>query len=258
MRNRSLFLGGIAALLTVTVASVACGRDGANPLSDTDRAIAELDAGRIDLSLAATATGGAAGPVGFRMQGPFAIEDGGKYPTLDMRYTAVLGDEERVTQVFSDGQAVHVVQDGARTTVPPAQARFLRLGKSGGGFTDLGVAGWVDDPAVVERPDGARVVTGTVHVADLLSDLARISGQIGGLDAGKLDGDRGRRLQRLVRHSDFTAELDPAGLPRNLRAVVDFGRDLPAELRSALGPYASPRLEVTLAVEPASTDFRRS
>jgi hypothetical protein len=31
---------------------------------------------------------------------------------------------------------------------------------------------------------------------------------------------------------------------------VDFGRDLPPELRAALGPYASPRLEVTLAVQP--------
>jgi hypothetical protein len=251
MRNRSLLLGGIAVLLAVTVASVACGRSGADPLADTDRAMAELDAGRIDLSLTATATGGAAGPVGFRMQGPFAIKDGGKYPTLDMRYTSFLGGEEQVTQVISDGQAVHVVQDGARTTVPPAQARFLRLGKTGRGFTDLGVAGWVDDPAVVDRPDGARMITGTVDVADLLSDLARVSGQIGGLDVDELDGDRGRRLQRLVRHSDFTAELDPAGLPRSLRAVVDFGRDLPAELRRALGPYASPRLEVTLAVEPA-------
>ncbi|HKY75280.1 MAG TPA: hypothetical protein VJS45_04010 [Acidimicrobiia bacterium] len=252
MGNRNLLLGGIAALLTITLTSVACGRAGANPLSDTERAMAKLDAGRIDLSLAAKAAGGAhARPVGFRMQGTFAIEDGAKYPTLDMRYTSFLGDEERVTQIVSDGQAVHVIHDGARTTVPPAQARFLRIGKTGRGFSDLGFAGWVENPAVVERPDDTRTVTGTVDVADLFSDLARISGQIAGLDVDKLDGEGGRRLQRLVRHSEFTAELDPAGLPRNMRALVDFGRDVPAELRSALGPYASPRLEVTLSVEPA-------
>jgi hypothetical protein len=256
MRNRRLLLGGMAAVLTFTVALVACGRSGANPLSDTERAMAELDAGRIDLSLVATTTapgdGTPARPVGFRVQGPFAIENGAKYPTLDVRYTTLLGEEERVTQVVSDGEAVHVIHGGARTTVPPAQARFLRLGKRGAGFTDLGVAGWVNDPTVVERPDGTRIITGAVDVADVLSDLARISGQIGGLgDVDALDRDGARRLQRLVRHSDFTAELDRAGFPRNLQAVVDFGREVPAELRAALGPYASPRLEVTLAVEPA-------
>ena len=254
MRKRRLTLGRLAALLAITAVVAACGRGDSNPLSDTERAMADLEAGRIDLTLAASAAGdgGPTKPVGFRMQGPFAIHAGGKYPTLDMRYTAFLGDEERVTQVVSDGQAVEVVRNGTRTTVPPAQARFLRLGKRGAGFTDLGVAGWVNDPTVVERPDGTRIITGAVDVADVLSDLARISGQIGGLgDVDALDRDGARRLQRLVRHSDFTAELDRAGFPRNLQAVVDFGREVPAELRAALGPYASPRLEVTLAVEPA-------
>jgi len=256
MRSRRLLLGGMVTVVAITLASVACGRGSANPLSDAERAMAVIDAGRIDLSLTATATaagkGADAGPVGFRMQGPFAINGGGKYPTLDMRYTTFLGDAERVTQVVSDGEAVHVIEDGARSAVPPEQARLLRLGKTGDGFTDLGVAGWVDDATVVERPDGTRLITGTVDVADVLSDLARISGQTGGLGAvGPLDGDGGRRLQRLVRHSDFTAELDRADLPRTLRAVVEFDRELPAELRAALGPYASPRLEITLAVEPA-------
>ena len=133
------------------------------------------------------------------------------------------------------------------------QARFLRLGKGNGGFTDLGVSGWVQDAVVVDRPDGSRLVTGAIDVGDLLSDLARISGQAAGAGTGEeLDDESAGRLQRLVRSSEFTAELDRAGLPRNLRALVDFGRDLPPELRAALGPYASPRLEVTLAVEPTA------
>ncbi len=69
----------------------------------------------------------------------------------------------------------------------------------------------------------------------------------------KLGGDAARRIARLVRHSELRAELDPAGLPRSLRAVIDFGQRPPDELRDVLGPYATPRLEITLAVAPASS-----
>jgi len=229
-----------------------CGAGDPGPLSDAERAMAELDAGRIDFALAATAGGGEAGPVGFRMEGPFSLDQDREFPAFDLRYTSLLGDGERVIQIVSDGNAVHVVHDGARTAVPPQQARLLRLGKGDGGFTDLGVAGWLEDPVVEERADGSRRVTGRVNAADLLSDLVRISGQATGSGAiGALDGDSARRLGRLVRQSEFVAELDRRDLPRDLRAVVDFGGRLPDELRAALGPYASPRLEVTVAVQPA-------
>ena len=103
----------------------------------------------------------------------------------------------------------------------------------------------------MERPDGTRRVTGRVDVADLLSDLARINAQAAGTEAGEsLDGDRARRLDRLARKSEFTAEPDANNLPRQLRAVLDFGPELPADLRAALGPYAAPRLEVSLSVAP--------
>lgn len=251
MARRHLRLGASVGLLVVAAALAGCGRAHADPLSRTEAAMAALDAGHIEFALSATADSDARRLVGFRMRGPFAIEEDRRYPTIDMRYTTLLGDSERDLRIVSDGHAIHLVQDGARTEVSAEQARFLRLGKGDRGFTDLGVSGWVEDAAVMERHDGSRLVTGTIDVGDLLSDLARISGQAAGATTGDtLDGDSARRLQRLVRSSEFTAELDRAGLPRNLRAVVDFGRDLPPELRAALGPYASPRLEVTLAVQP--------
>jgi hypothetical protein len=253
MSRRHLRLVAFIGVLMVTAALTGCGRADADPLSRTEAAMAALDEGHIEFALAATADSGAKRPVGFRMRGPFAIQNDRRYPTLDMRYTTLLGDSETDIRIVSDGHALHLVQDGAKTEVSPQQARFLRLGKGDRGFTDLGVSGWVDDAAVVDRPDGSRLVTGSIDVGDLLSDLARISGQAAGAGTGEtLDAGSARRLQRLVRSSEFTAELDRAGLPRNLRAVVDFGRELPAELRAALGPYASPRLEVTLAVEPTA------
>ncbi len=253
MARRHLRLGAFVGLLVVTATLTGCGRADAGPLSKTDAAMAALDEGNIEFALAATADSAAKQPVGFRMRGPFAIEEDRQYPILDMRYTTLLGDSEQDVRIVSDGNAIHLVQDGAKTEVSAEQARFLRLGKGNGGFTDLGVSGWVQDAVVVDRPDGSRLVTGAIDVGDLLSDLARISGQAAGAGTGEeLDDESAGRLQRLVRSSEFTAELDRAGLPRNLRALVDFGRDLPPELRAALGPYASPRLEVTLAVEPTA------
>ena len=251
MRNHRWWRGLVAGAFVLALAG--CGGADPGPLADAERAMAELDAGHLDFALTArTGDGEPTRPVGFRMQGPFSVKEDREFPTFDLRCTNLLGGDQSVVQIVSDGNAVHVLHDGARTPVPPQQARLLRLGSGDGGFTDLGVAGWLEDPVVEERADGSRRVTGRVDAADLLSDLVRISGQATGSDAiAGLDSDSARRLGKLVRQSEFAAELDPGHLPRDLRAVVDFGGQLPAELRTALGPYASPRLEVTLTVRPA-------
>jgi hypothetical protein len=251
MRGRRLAHLGAA---VIALALVGCGRATPGPLADTDRAMATLDAARIDLAVMATRADDArsVNPVGFRMEGPFSYEDDRPFPQLDLRYTTLLGARQHAVRIVSDGHTLELVHgSGDRTPVPPRQAALLRLGRGDGGIADLGVSGWVNDAAVIERPDGTRLVTGRVDVADLLSDLARISTQAAGGDAGKaLDGDSARRLDRLAHQSEFTAELDEHDLPRQLRAVLDFGPELPAELRAALGPFASPRLEVSLSVEP--------
>ena len=253
MRARRFVALG-ASLLVFALALGACGKEVAGPLADADRAMAKLDAARIDLAVMATKADDSRSenPVGFRMEGPFSYEDDRPFPELDLRYTSLLGARQQAVRVVSDGHTVELVHDsGARTAVPPQQANLLRLGPGNGGIADLGIGGWVKDAAVVERPDGTRLVTGQVNVADLLSDLARINAQAAGTEAGKsLDGDRARRLDRLARQSEFTAELDHNDLPRQLRATLDFGPEMPAELRAALGPYASPRLEVSLSVQP--------
>lgn len=239
----------LAAVAGATLA--ACGDDG-GPLADADKAMAELHAGRLRVQLSATAgTDEATGPVGFRMEGPFSTADG-ELPVLDLRYTSLLGDDEAVTRVVSTGEAVYVVADGEVTEVPPEDAGALRLGDGGGGVADLGIAGWVRDPKVETRDDGSRTVTGTVDVADWLSDLARIGEQVGGGAGGdrRLDDEATERLQGLARSSRLTAELGPDDLPRSLRTVVDFAGRVPEELRQALGPYAAARIELTLSLEP--------
>lgn len=235
----------------VAIAGGGCGGGETGPLAEAEDAMAELESGRLDLRLASTAgEDGGVGPVGFRMEGPFSTA-GGTLPVLDLRYTRLLADQESVIQVVSTGEAAFVVTDGETVEVPPDDAARLRLGDGDGGIADLGIAGWVRDPKVEDRGGGVRVVRGTVDVADFLSDLARIGAQAGGGGRGEpLEGDdAAERLRRLARSSEFSAELGPDDLPRSLRTVVDFGGQVPEEVREALGSYASARLELTLSLE---------
>ena len=249
MRGSRLGRGALAGLLALGALG-ACGGDD-TPLAAADKAMAGLDAGKVRLQLTATAgVDSPTAPVGFRMEGPFSTAKG-TLAVLDLRYTRLLGGKEDVTQVVSTGDAVYVVAGGRVTEVPTADAARLRLGDGDGGVSELGVAGWAEDAKVQKRADGTRLVTASLDVADLLSDLARISEQAGGGTGSglKLDADAAGRLRRLVRSSVLTVELGPDDLPRSLQAVVDFGGQVPDELRQALGPFAAARLELDLAVE---------
>ena len=235
------------ALLVAVVALAACGGDdgGDGPLAGAERAMADLDAGRIDLQLSASAGGDEpTGPVGFRVVGPFSF-DGEGNAVLDLEYTRLLGSEEAVTQVVSTGDAVYVVTEGDVVEVPAEQASALRLGDGSGGIADLGVAGWVREPSVV---DGT--VTGEVDVADFLTDLARVGAQVSGdVDVAPLEGDAAERLAALAQSSEAEIVLGDDDLPSSIRIVVDFGSEVPPELQDALGPYASARLELSVALE---------
>lgn len=234
----------------VAGAAGGCGGGDGGPLAEAEEAMAELDAGRVSLQLTASAgDGGQAGPVGFRMEGPFAIGDGAM-PVLDLRYVRLLGDRESETRVVSTGEVAFVVAGGKTIEVPPEEAARLRLGDGDGGVADLGIAGWARQPRVEAGDGGVRVVRATVDVADLLSDLARMGAQAGGGGRGEvLDDEAAERLQRLVESSELVAELGADDLPRALRVVVDFAGRVPEDLREALGAYASPRLELTLSLE---------
>lgn len=239
----------LGAVLAVAVLG-ACG--GGGPLDEAEAAMAELDAGRMALQLSATAAGDhPAGPVGFRMEGPFSLSEDGDLPVLDLRYTRLVGGREDEVRVVSTGTAAYVVAGGKVTEVPEEDGGALRLGGPDEGFADLGISGWVEDPKVDERADGSSVVTGRADVADLLSDLARIGSQVGGGGVGPapLSGDAARRLAGLARSSRVEVEVAEDDLPRSVKAVVDFGARVPDELRTALGPYAAPRLELTLTLE---------
>ena len=239
---------GVAAV--VAVALVACGGDDDDPLAAAERAMAELDAGRIELQL--TATAGAddpTGPVGFRVEGPFSYTGDGELAVVDLSYTQLLGEEQLTTRVVSTGSDAYVVSDDDVVALTGDDIAPLRLGDGNGSVTDLGIGGWIRDPQVTDG-DGGRTITGEVAVGDFLGDLARVGAQVAGdPDVAALDDDTAERLDGLAQSSEAEVVLGDDDLPQSVRLVVDFGGEVPAELQEALGPYASTRLELTMELE---------
>ena len=241
MIRSSLALVGVALI-------AACSSGDESTLGRAEEAMAELEAGAMTLELAATAAD-VEDPVGFRVDGTYSFASDGDLPVFDFTYTELLAGDENVATITSDGDAVVVVVDGEEHELSADDASSLRLGDDEG-FADLGIASWVDEPQERQRGDDT-VVTGGVDAADLLSDIARIAGQVSGAgEIGPLDEDGAKRLASLVRSSEIEVVVGDDDLPRSVEAVLDFGSDVPDELTDALGPYAAARLRLSVTLEP--------
>lgn len=234
------FLAGFA-LVALTAA---CGGGDDGPLADAERDLSEVESGVMSLALEASTPDGD-GPVGFRVEGPFSFDSPGELAVLELTYTRVLGAEELSTTVISDGDQAWVVQDGEAIAVPEDQLDSLRVGGDQGGVPSLGLEEWAVDP----EEDG-RTVTAGIDAAALLEDLQRIAADVDGEPVGDaLDDDAADRLRGLVEDGELEVVTTDDGGFESLRAVVDFGGGVPAELRDALGAYAGARLALTMTLD---------
>ncbi len=262
-RSRRSYVA-VAAAVTCLLALSACGEK-QTPLEQTQSNMAHLKAATIDLQLAASAGEGAkaSGPVGFRLKGPYAMSSRHDLAVFDLTYTKLLGANAVTTEVRSTGNAAFVTTGGKAYRVADDDLAPLRVSEdAGGGFGDLGIAGWVENAKVRRgaRVDGkaTQVITGDVDVADLLSDLARVAGPLGGDgELTALDDAAGRRLQKLARSTSIEIVTGASDHRlRSLRAVMDFGRRAPTQLRETLGAYADARIEVRLALKQPTGTLR--
>jgi hypothetical protein len=240
------------------VGLTACGSK-PSALEQTQSNMAKLTSGRVDLELSARAGADetATGPVGFRLSGPFSLE-GKHLAVFALEYKRLLGDTSETTKVTSTGTAAFVDTGTKTYRVAEEDLSSLRLEDNpSGGINDLGIAGWVHDPKT-ERSGDAETIRGTVDVGDMLSDLARIAGSVGGEDGlSALGGDDGARLQRLVKSSSIAVVTSAKHHQlQSLRAVVDFGTRSPAALKRTLGKYAQARIEVHLSMKPLAEPLR--
>jgi hypothetical protein len=235
-----------------------CGKS--SELEQTQANMAKQKSGTIDLRLAASAGSGdtLSGPAGFRLTGPFSFEGKHDLAVFNLTYTQLLGAKSKVTKVSSTGSAAFV--DAGAKTYRVAQRDLgpLRLADNpSGGFDDLGIAGWVQNPKTTKGSSTDRI-TGVVNAPDLLSDLARVAGPLGGDDQlAALNGDPAKRLQKLVKSSSIEIVTGAKDHQlRSLHAVIDFGTRAPNELRHTLGKYAQARIDVRLSMQRLSAPLR--
>jgi len=243
-------------IVTAVIAALAlgaltsCGE--ASALEQTQANMAKLTSGDIDLQLSATAgtDDDATGPVGFRLKGPYSTDGKTELAVFDLTYTQLLGSGSKTMKISSTGREAFVDTGDDIYRVPKSQLAPLRLDDNpSGGINDLGIAGWVRNPKTT-KANGAERIRGQVDVPDLLSDLARVAGGLGGDNALRaLGGDAGERLQELVKSSSIEVVTGAKDHElRSLRALVNFGTRAPVELRKTLGKYARAQLEVRLSM----------
>ena len=234
-----------ATAAAVVVLLAGCGSDD-GPLADVQRSLEDVRAGTMFLELGATTEG--ADPVGFGVEGSFDLDAGGEVPELDLRYTRLLAGDEEVVRVRSDGQTVTVEEDGQTSEVPPSRVGALRLEDGPAGFDDFDLEAWIRDP-VTEEDGGTTTVTGDLVVPRMLQDLSRIAAETAGVGAGDgLSGDDADALADRIRSSSITVVAEGDRF-RSLDAQVAFGREVPAGLRRALGPYAGAALRLRLRLD---------
>ncbi|MEY2473904.1 MAG: hypothetical protein QOK28_3233 [Actinomycetota bacterium] len=248
----------LTALVLFAVLMAACGKS--SELQQTQANMAKQKSGTIDLRLAASAGSGdtATGPSGFRLAGPFSFEGKHDLAVFDLTYTQLLGANSKVTKVSSTGSAAFV-DTGAKTyRVAQKDLGPLRLDDSpSGGFDDLGIAGWVENPKTTKGSSTDRI-TGEVDAPDLLSDLARVAGPLGGdSQLAALNGDSAKRLRKLVKASSIEVVTGAKDHQlQSLHAVIDFGTRAPNELRHTLGKYAQARIDVRLSMRKLTAPLR--
>lgn len=247
-----------AAVLLAAILSGACGGRAVTPAEDVvaaaQESLQERDAGRLDLALEASAEGSET--VGFGVEGDYEFGDG-DLAVVDIAYVLDAGEESATTRIVSDGDAAVVVVGDEVVAVPEAQSRSLRVGeRAAPAVPELDLTAWVKDGEVRTVAKGTEV-RGELRAAAFVSDLQRIAAGVAGGAAGAMSRADAERLEQSVTASEIVlqTEGDDHEL-RSLRATVEFGARVPAELRKALGRYAGARLSLTFEIDDIRTPLR--
>ena len=257
MARRPVWLGAPSGRWWCPRAPAGCGAGDPAIPSDAERGHGRRSTpAEFDFALAATAVEGEAGPVGFRMQGPFSVDQDRESPTSTSATRASWATANRSPDRVRRERRPSWFHDGART-----RCRRSRPASSGSARATVasptsGVAGWLEDPVVEERRTAAAGHRpGGRRRPPVRPGADQRPGHRLRHHRRHLDGDSARRDSPPRPAQRIRRRARPGDLPRNLRAVVDFGRRTASRAPAALGPYASPpACEVTLAVQPSSTE----
>jgi hypothetical protein len=257
--RRAALLAGVALL-----AVAGCGGGGPNAqdvLKQTASNLGKIRAGTLGVKLLVTPSGGGE-PFGFELHGPFRLAGGANaLPVTRLMYTQIANGKRATATLVSNGTDAYVESNGQKLPLSPAQADTLQRagaqlrGASGG--ARLVVGAWVKDP---KASDGGEVggaetdkVTAKLDVVaavDGLLSVARATGQA----VPSLSAADETRLRDAVRSTSFVLYSGKRDrLLRKLDLSVDFGFDVPSDLKAALGDLVGAKVDFELAVSNPRT-----
>jgi len=260
VRSRTAVLAACALL------AGGCGGENADEvLSETAANLGKIRSGtlHVDLRLEPRGPTGSE-PFGFALDGPFSLGGSTPLPVADIEYTQTVGDESATVSIISTGTKAYVRTEGQTYELPPEQAAQLQGAagqlRAGAGLGEFAIDEWIED---AEVNDGGEVggaetdhVRAEVDVVAAIRDLSALARQLG-QNVPQLADQEVEQLEDSVRSSRFevyTGKDDR--LLRRLELEVDFGLDVPKELRNALGTLVGARLLFELGVDDPNREVR--
>ena len=257
MTRRATLLAACAVLLAGCAGS-GDGEHARDVLSETAANLGEIRSGTLHLVFRIEPRGGAGDKdFGFALDGPFSLGGSAPLPVADVEYTQSVGDESASATVVSTGQNAYVRTQGRTYELPPEQEEQLRGAAAGlsasSGLGEFAIDEWIEDAEVDDGGDvgGAETdhVQAELDVVAAVRDLSALARQLGQNvpQLGEQDAERLADSVRSSRFEVYTGKDDR--LLRRLELEVDFGLDVPQELRSAFGNLVGARLVFELGVD---------
>ena len=257
MRHR-LALVIAACLLALAGCGGDEGDDARTALDETARKLGQIRSGELSLSMRLDGRGAKAeAPVGFELDGPFALAREGGLPVARLRYTQIAGEGRGTATFISTGEDAFVEVAGKAYELDDAQAREL-VGRAAGGeggkggLGGLDLSSWVRKPKLVgtEQRDGVETdhLTAELDAVRALQELGGLAGAVGA-DAGRLDRETAERIRDAVRDAKvdvWTGREDR--LLRRLELSASLELDVPEQVREALGDLVGGDLSVSVQV----------
>ena len=226
-------------------------------LSETAANLGKIRAGTLHLELVVTPRGkGLGGATGFRINGPFGLSSGKRYPTANIAYTQLASGKSATVRVVSNGRTGYVQSNGARHALTAVQLELLRRaaatsGDPSGGLADVVIDRWIVDPKLSDGGDVGGTATDHVHARlDVVQTVNGLLPLAPGTHVMRITGQNAKRLAHAVRSSSFdvyTGKDDH--LLRRATVDVDFALDVPKQLRQALGDLVGAKVHFLVGVD---------
>jgi hypothetical protein len=234
------------AFLLAVLALAGCGGGGEDSatdvLSETADNLGGIRSG--DLSLELLFSGKEGQQQGFRLVGPFSLEDE-QLPVAELGYTQIAGSEQAETTFISTGEAAFVEVDGTAYRLPAALVAEIREAAGDLETEGLGekieLGNWIENP---KRAEGGNVggadtdrITAALNVVNVVNGLLEIAAAFSGSEAPpRVQGDAAEQMRNAVdtaRIDVYTGKEDR--LLRRLNVSIEFAPGVPDDVKSVLG-----------------------